>query len=183
LILLTGFAVICFGLIAITARLRVFSVFALVATYLLSALLFYFVLDAEFVALMVLVVYVGAIAVFFLFVVMILGGGVREETVFLPLLVPALFAIFLIYLSVGDMIFSSIPATPVADANKLFGAYELNNLMVIGAVLYDQFAALFVFAAVILYVAIVGVVFISSFVKAILRYRVAITDQVLLIFS
>jgi len=57
----------------------VYSIISLVWCFILSSLLLFF-LGEEFIGCMLLVVYVGAVAVLFLFVVMLLGTRLSEIT-------------------------------------------------------------------------------------------------------
>src|SRR5205085_7286088 len=76
------------GLLVITSKNTVQSVLYLILVFLLCSLLFIY-LGADFIGLIILIVYIGAIAVLFLFVVMMLNIRLLEIastfTVYLPL--------------------------------------------------------------------------------------------------
>jgi NADH:ubiquinone oxidoreductase subunit 6 (subunit J) len=67
-------ALLFFGTLAITVPSRVVSVVLLIINYLIGVLIA-LLLQLELIGMAVLIVYMGAIAVFFLFIVMVLGGN------------------------------------------------------------------------------------------------------------
>lgn len=77
LINIPSFLMVFFAVVAVSSRNSVHAVLALIMTFINAAVIF-LSLGAEFVALMLIVVYVGAVAVLFLFVVMMLS--IKQET-------------------------------------------------------------------------------------------------------
>src|ERR1700753_3615589 len=77
------------GLLVITSKNTVQSVLYLIVVFLLCSLLFIY-LGADFIGLIILIVYIGAIAVLFLFVVMMLNIRLLEDafsfTVYMPVI-------------------------------------------------------------------------------------------------
>ena len=75
------FLILVSGLLVITSKNTVQSVLYLILVFLLCSLLFIY-LGADFIGLIILIVYIGAIAVLFLFVVMMLNIRLLENTFF-----------------------------------------------------------------------------------------------------
>ena len=134
----------------IANRNPVYAVLSLIFTFLNISGLF-ILLGAEFIAMTVVIVYVGAVAVLFLFVVMMLGVD-RQHA---PLCsVPNLFAIAGSAVFAVDMflIIRSIDGTE----KRLDGPTNESNVGQIAQLLYDSFAIPFQTSGVILLVAMVG---------------------------
>ena len=73
-----SFFVIASSIGVITSKNPVYCVLYLILAFINSAILFLF-LNAEFLAMLLIVVYVGAVAVLFLFVVMMLNINIEEK--------------------------------------------------------------------------------------------------------
>ena len=141
----------------ITVRNPVHAALSLVLTFFTSAII-WLTLEAEFLAITLVLVYVGAVMVLFLFVVMMLDINIarlREGFVrYLPLGVAVSIILFLIMIRViSDGVFSLDPALePVAKAA------DYSNTKALGGVLYTEYVFAFEIAAVILLVAIVAAI-------------------------
>lgn len=149
------------ALMVVSSRNMVHSVMFLVLAFLNAAGLFV-LLNAEFLAMLLVVVYVGAIAVLFLFVVMMLNidskkikQGVNRHA---PLLI--LFAIIL---------FTEILLTIKASSIKSYDVSSLyqipkneHNVNAIGDVLYTNFILPFQLSGAILFVAMIGAIVLTS---------------------
>ncbi len=152
--LFAGLAVVA-ALGVITARNPVHSVMWLIFCFFNAAGLF-FLLDAEFIGILLILVYVGAVMVLFMFVVMMLHvnlAALREG--------------FLRYLPLGGAIAAALLAEIVAAGfsgvfskapNPGHADQQTNNTVEIGKVLYTHYLLGFEVAAVILLVALVGAV-------------------------
>jgi len=116
-------------------------------------------LGAEFLAMILVVVYVGAVAVLFLFVVMMLDVGLRERHAwFAPdLVVGGLVGVVLISELVGlAVVWKAAP-----EAAGLTGAPTpagLDNTHALGAVLYTEYAYLFQACGLVLLIAMIGAI-------------------------
>ena len=146
------------GLMVVTVRNPVHAALFLVLAFFTSAAV-WMLLEAEFLSLALVLVYVGAVMVLFLFVVMMLdvqGAPLRQGFIrYLPVgaLVAGVAALEL-YLVVGsDRLFGS-QAFPLPQ--RAGAAYS--NTQEIGAVLYTKYVYPFEIAAVILLVAIVAAI-------------------------
>ena len=148
------------GLMVIGARNPVHSVLFLILAFFNAAGLFV-LLGAEFLAMLLIVVYVGAVAVLFLFIVMMLDiDFVELRSGFLSympigLLVGLVLLAELIVAIGGWAISPDVAATlgePIPDlADK-------SNIEAIGALLYTKYVYYFLSAAMILLVAMIGAI-------------------------
>ena len=145
------------GVLVITLRNPVHAVLSLVLAFFSSAGL-WLLLEAEFLAIALVLVYVGAVMVLFLFVVMMLDintAAVREGFArYLP--VAVLFAVLMgvsLMLVVGPAHFglAQVPSPPPAAAH-------VNNTEQLGLALFTQFVLPLEIAAVILLVAIIAAI-------------------------
>lgn len=118
---------------------------------------------AEFLGLLFIVVYVGAIAVLFLFVVMMLNIKIviRESILKknIPLVIIAIFTFGLIMVNSLQPIFTS---------NEMYNSdvwinlvTPLSNVQVLGALLYTIYAELFITVSFILLVAMIGAIMLT----------------------
>jgi NADH-quinone oxidoreductase subunit J len=97
MIFLLYFLILIAGLLVITSKNTVQSVLYLILVFLLCSLLFIY-LGADFIGLIILIVYIGAIAVLFLFVIMMLNIRLLENTFFFSIYVPIIIFLSLIFI-------------------------------------------------------------------------------------
>jgi len=146
------------GGMVITVRNPVHAALFLVLAFFTSAGI-WLLLEAEFLAIALVLVYVGAVMVLFLFVVMMLDinlAPLREGFIrYLPVgaLVAALVALELFLVVASDRLFGKA-VYPVPTA----AGAEYSNTAEIGGVLYTTYVYPFEVAAVILLVAIVAAI-------------------------
>ena len=149
--------VVSSALLVVVSRNPVHSVLWLILMFLSSACLFV-LLGAEFVAMLLVIVYVGAVAVLFLFVVMMLDiNFIKLREGFLQYLpFGALLGIVLI-IELGILFFSQnfTEKSLVNYSNNLFLA-EKENTKIIGELLYTNYFYLFQISGIILLVAMIG---------------------------
>jgi NADH-quinone oxidoreductase subunit J len=142
----------------IAARNPVHSVLYLILAFVNAAGLFV-MMGAEFLAMILIVVYVGAVAVLFLFVVMMLDVDFAElkqgALQYLPigLLIAGIFLAEL-FLVVGAWVIG--PGVPQAIVSPIPG--NISNTEAISLVLYTQYVYFFEVAGMILLVAMVGAI-------------------------
>jgi NADH-quinone oxidoreductase subunit J len=142
----------------IAAKNPVHSVLFLILAFVNAAGLF-LLLGAEFLALILVVVYVGAVAVLFLFVVMMLDVDFTElrqgYLQYLPVgaLVGAIFLVELV-LVVGTWV--AAPGAEQAIAAPIPG--DVTNTEAIGRVLYTRYIHFFQLAGIVLLVAMIGAI-------------------------
>ena len=157
----------------ITARNPVHSVLFLILAFFNAAALFV-LLGAEFLAMILVVVYVGAVAVLFLFVVMMLDVDFVElrqgVLAYLPigaLVGVVLLAELLIVLS-GWVFAPHLAATVVVPIPGVGG---VSNTAALGAVLYTRYVFYFEGAGIILLVAMIGAIVLT------LRHKIGVKRQ------
>ncbi|HUC61353.1 MAG TPA: NADH-quinone oxidoreductase subunit J [Alphaproteobacteria bacterium] len=157
--LFAGIAVAA-GVMVIASRNPVHSVLYLILAFFNGAGLFV-LMGAEFLAMILVVVYVGAVAVLFLFVVMMLDIDfveLRQGFVkYLP--VGALVGIILfveLVLIVGSWVLAPAAAHTATDPILPFA--QVQNTAALGLVLYTKYVYLFQAAGMILLVAMIGAI-------------------------
>ncbi len=136
----------------------VHSVLWLILAFISAAGLF-ILLNAEFIAMLVVVVYVGAVAVLFLFVVMMLNSDPPSKQVKFSNFIPVgIITALVIFVELG-LIFSGWTfAENTYIANKNFIDTTENNTMSLGKVLYTEYFLSFQISGIILLVAMVGAI-------------------------
>ena len=156
------------GLMVVVSRNPVFSVLFLILAFFNAAGLFVLI-GAEFIAMLLVVVYVGAVAVLFLFVVMMLDINFAEMRAgfqkYLPLgLVVGGILVFELVAAIYGDAFSgaTLPAMP-----------EISNTRALGNVLYTKYLYLFQIAGLILLVAMIGAISLT------MRRRAGVRRQVI----
>jgi NADH-quinone oxidoreductase subunit J len=173
--LLAAVLLVC-ALAVVFARNPVHSVLFLIAAFFSAAGLFV-LLGAEFLAMLLVIVYVGAVAVLFLFVVMMLDvdfAALREGFArYLPLggLVAGIAAIEMVVVAVAYEGAAGKNAAPMASAAGL------SNAETIGRVLYTNYVYYFQAAGLVLLVAMIGAIVLTLKHKPGVRRQV-IADQV-----
>ena len=158
---LLAFVAVAAAFMVVAARNPVHSVMYLILTFFSAAGLF-ILMGAEFLALLLVMVYVGAVAVLFLFVVMMLDVDFVElKQGFLSYLpIGALVAIVLLL----EMIM--VGAAYVAGETKTVVVREtgISNLEAFGRVLYTDYAGVFEAAGFVLLVAMIGAIVLLSLI-------------------
>ena len=161
------------ALMVVFSRSAVHSVLWLVLAFFSSSGLFV-LLGAEFVAMIMVIVYVGAVAVLFLFVVMMLDVDFVKLRAGMSAYLPVGLLIALVLLVQLGFAFGNWEITDLALAQR--GAVtpdraEVENTMALGDVLYTQYALVFQLAGLILLVAMIGAIVLT------LRHRTGVKRQ------
>jgi len=140
----------------VTARNPVHSALFLVLTF-FSAAAIWLLLRAEFLAITLVLVYVGAVMVLFLFVVMMLDINVdRMRQGFWKALPVAAFVGVLIVIQLAMVLWAQFGTIRASDAPRLPADYS--NTEALGRLLYTEYVYAFEIAAVILLVAIIAAI-------------------------
>jgi len=161
------------GFLVVMARNPVHSVLWLILTFFSAAGLFV-LMGAEFVAMLLVIVYVGAVAVLFLFVVMMLDVDFAELKAgvakFLPLaLLIGLVLLGELTLVTGHWLFSEhAPALREAVAPA---TDDVHNTAALGMLIYTKYIFVFQLSGLILLVAMIGAIVLT------LRHRTDIKRQ------
>jgi NADH-quinone oxidoreductase subunit J len=156
----------------ISSRNPVHSVLFLILSFFSAAGLFV-TLGAEFLAMLLVVVYVGAVAVLFLFVVMMLDvdfAALRQGFArYMPL--GGLVAVILV---VEMIVVSTAVATQGATKNAPMVHGDVSNIESIGRVLYTDYVYFFQAAGLVLLVAMIGAIVLT------LRHKPGVRRQVIM---
>jgi NADH-quinone oxidoreductase subunit J len=168
-----AFVTIASGTMVITVRNPVHAVLFLILAFFNAAGLFV-LLGAEFIAMILVIVYVGAVAVLFLFVVMMLDVDFAE-----------LRAGFQKYLPVGGLIGALLlaelllvasawtiePKGALQISERIPSAIAMTNAEAIGRVLYTKYVYYFQISGFVLLIAMIGAIVLT------LRHREGIKRQ------
>ncbi|AKK19779.1 NADH-quinone oxidoreductase subunit J [Candidatus Liberibacter africanus] len=152
---LFSFMTIISAFLVVIARNPIYSVFSLIFAFVNSAGLF-LLLGAEFIAMITLIVYVGAVIVFFLFIIMMLDIDVvkaetKQKRRFLGSFFIGILAAELIICASNFLVFRS-----ESDFSRL--AFKGNNVENIGEFLYTKYAYPLEISGFILLLSMIGVI-------------------------
>ncbi|WP_296420892.1 NADH-quinone oxidoreductase subunit J [Pseudooctadecabacter sp.] len=158
------------GLMTVVSRNPVHSVLWLILAFLSSAGLFV-MLGAELLAMLLMIVYVGAVAVLFLFVVMMLDVDFAELKAEMAKYMPLALMIGVILLMQLALAFGVWGFSEGVDTRIAQPIEDVENTKALGLVLYDQYFLLFQLAGLILLVAMIGAIVLT------LRHRTDVKRQ------
>ena len=163
-------ALIFSAVMVIISQHSVFSLLFLVSCFIFSSFLL-FLLECEFLALLFIVVYVGAIAILFLFAIMML----ESKQINLSRNAIKYFPVGIVF-SVGLLVpILNIINNTFEDTSFIFSSFYLNNYVnwydlidstndvnVYGQILYSYFVLQFLVAGLILLLVLIGVVYLTN---------------------
>ncbi|WP_172299915.1 NADH-quinone oxidoreductase subunit J [Pseudoruegeria sp. HB172150] len=161
------------GLFTVVSRNPVHSVLWLILAFLSAAGLFV-LLGAEFVAMLLIIVYVGAVAVLFLFVVMMLDVDFAELKAEMARYMPLALLIGVVLLMEMGLAYGTwvtAEGVTVAESMGAIATPEVHNTAALGQLIYDDYIILFQLAGLILLVAMIGAIVLT------LRHRTWIKRQ------
>jgi NADH:ubiquinone oxidoreductase subunit 6 (subunit J) len=154
----------------IFSKSTVTSVLCLVGVFLLSGVCF-LLLGAEFLALMLILVYGGAISILFLFIIMMLNLRLVEvynvNLYYIPFYVficTLFFSLFIFFfenaLNIFNFLLWDLPR-PLSPFSVISLINYKSNLHILGVVLYNYFYFYVLIAALILFVAMIGAIYLT----------------------
>ncbi len=161
------------SLMVITSRSTVNSVFFLILDFISVGCLFIMV-GAEFLGMIILIVYVGAVAVLFLFVVMMLNVAEQKQSWFIGkksthipsgLIVSVLIFLELLVVIGGWKYKDNLMSSSTLYISKTTNTHEL------GSVMYTDYILYFQLAGVVLLLAMIGAILLTF------RERVGVKKQ------
>ena len=154
--------IIISSLLVIISKNPIHSVLFLILVFFNTSILFLFS-NAEFLAMVVLIVYIGAVAVLFLFVIMMLDINITKlRQTFLNYLPIGLFVGFIILLELFYVVSQSkLNFTQTSSIDNNISSQILDNTKVIGNILYTDYFLLFQISGIILLVAMIGAIFLT----------------------
>ncbi len=159
------------GLFTVLARNPVHSVLWLFLAFFSAAGLFV-LLGAEFIAMLLMIVYVGAVAVLFLFVVMMLDVDFAELKAGMSQYMPIGLAIGVVLLMALGVAYGDWRVHEGAEAARAAATPEgIENTAALGLLLYDQYFLIFQLAGLVLLVAMIGAIVLT------LRHREGVKRQ------
>ncbi|MFU8882918.1 MAG: NADH-quinone oxidoreductase subunit J [Rhodobacterales bacterium] len=159
------------GLFTVISRNPVHSVLWLILTFLSAAGLFV-LLGAEFVAMLLVIVYVGAVAVLFLFVVMMLDVDFAQLKAEMARYMPLALLIGVVLLMQLSLAFGVWQMSDGAMAARdAVTPTDVTNTAALGLLLYDKYFLLFQLSGLILLVAMIGAIVLT------LRHRKDVKRQ------
>ena len=151
------------SLMVITSRSTVNSVFFLILDFISVGCLFIMV-GAEFLGMIILIVYVGAVAVLFLFVVMMLNVAEQKQSWFIGkrsthipsgLIVSILILLELLVVVGGWKYKEDLMSSSTLSISKISNTHQL------GSVMYTDYILYFQLAGVILLLAMIGAILLT----------------------
>ena len=153
-----SFVMLLSSLMVISTKNPVHSVLFLILAFLNAAGIFV-ILHAEFLAMILIIVYVGAVAVLFLFVVMMLDIKTTIEKSNILQYLPI--GLFIGFVFIAELVIVLINTKLELSnmqilSNPLNKSAELSNTKAIGSILYTDYILHFQLAGVILLVAMIG---------------------------
>ncbi len=158
------------GIFTVVGRNPVHSVLWLILSFLSAAGLFV-LLGAEFVAMLLIIVYVGAVAVLFLFVVMMLDVDFAELKAEMAKYLPLGLLIGLVILMQLAMAFGVWSFSEGVETRLGAEIGEGSNTAQLGLLIYDDYILVFQLAGLILLVAMIGAIVLT------LRHREDVKRQ------
>jgi NADH-quinone oxidoreductase subunit J len=156
------FILVVSSLLIFFSNNHVYSVLFLILSFVISAIIL-IMFEVEFIGLLFIMVYVGAVAVLFLFVVMMINVKkksyqIKNPTIIYLNLIAGLFLWIKLYTTINATFFNS------ADNDAILYPFNytliqfdnLSNIEVIGQALYNGYNVAFILAGFILLVALIG---------------------------
>jgi len=163
LFFIVSILIITSSLLVITSKNPIHSVLFLILVFFNTSILFLFS-NAEFLAMVVLIVYIGAVAVLFLFVIMMLDINISKlRQTFLNYLPIGLLVGFIILLELIYVVSQSKLnfTQTISTNNNNISNQMLDNTKTIGNILYTDYFLLFQISGIILLVAMIGAIFLT----------------------
>jgi NADH-quinone oxidoreductase subunit J len=157
------FIIIIGACAVISAKNPVHSILFLILVFLNTAMLL-ISLGIDFLGIFIIIVYVGAIAILFLFVVMMLNIKLTElnDNIYKYLPIGFFFGLLFLFLFSFFVLDSASLNLPLTNSSHINWINELaikgNNLVQLGVILYTTYLPQLILAAIILLVAMLGVI-------------------------
>jgi NADH-quinone oxidoreductase subunit J len=158
------------GVLVVSSRNPVHSVLFLIVAFFNAAGLFVLI-GAEFLAMILVIVYVGAVAVLFLFVVMMLDIDFADLRSGFVRYLPIGALVGLILLAELVLVIGSWVVAPGVPSPAAAGGVPLTNTRALGDILYTRYLFAFQAAGLILLVAMIGAIVLT------LRHRTDVRRQ------
>jgi len=155
---LFSFILLASAVMVVSSRNPVHAVLFLILAFVNAAILF-LLAGAEFLAFILAIVYVGAVAVLFLFVVMMLDVDFVALREGFQRYAPIGALVALVLLVELAMVFAGWVIAPGAQNARLFPTpTDVTNTVAIGSLIYTNYLVLFQLSGIILLVAMIGAI-------------------------
>ena len=165
------------SIVVVSAKNSVRSVMFLILAFLNAAALF-ILLGAEFLSMLLIIVYVGAIAVLFLFIVMMLNVDRDELKIQFNRHIPVLITVAIVIFS-EIMLFVQFSSVKFYETKTLFPTPDnITNTKAIGNLLYTDFILPFQLSGAILFVAMIGAIVLTMKEETRFIRKQKISDQI-----
>ena len=165
LFFLLGFSSLC----VIFLQNTFFALLFLIFSFLLTSIILFF-MECEFLALMLIIIYVGAVAVLLLFVLMMLETKLKnlsKDTItYFPFGVFITGVFFIQFINLISNSFFNNLYSQSFSLNNSYNWYQnldsISDLEVYGQLLYTQFVFQVLIVGLILFLSLIGVVYLTS---------------------
>ncbi len=155
---LFSFILLASAVMVVSSRNPVHSVLFLILAFINAAILF-LMAGAEFLAMILVIVYVGAVAVLFMFVVMMLDVNFAELRAGFQRYAPVGALVAVILFVELALVVTGWTIAPGASAARLYPTpANVTNTQALGALIYTKYLVLFQLAGVILLVSMIGAI-------------------------
>ena len=151
----------CF--LVVFSKNPIYSILSLVNCFIISSIIL-LLLEVEFLALSFVIIYIGAVAILFLFVILMLDLKIFKSSFFFIkhyLIIVFFHTIFFFEISrpIVSAFALPFPLTKNKLIDWLFEIETLTNIEAIGQLIYTYYFLFFIIAGFILFLAIIGVLF------------------------
>ena len=178
------FLLSCFAVINVTKTLH--AVFMLIISFTFGACICIF-LEAYFVGFLFIIVYVGAVAVLFLFVLMLLDFSYSSDEFDNYEFKSSIYTYFVLlyfifsYYFMNNLMFDTINSIEFANFSFLEFFVFQSNVFLIGQIMYTQYFVAVILVSLILFIAMVGAICLAyiDFYPAVQAYSQDLTEQIL----
>lgn len=161
-----GLLILC-GLLVPLSSSPINSAIFLIMAFCNSAFILFF-FNVEFLSLIFIIIYVGAIAVLFLFVVMMLNIKITEQNILaysitnkILFIFMLFYCLFLILSYAFDNTFSRDIALSINKDEIILFLDEIHNINIIGQVLFNYFNSCLLIAGMMLLISLMGAILLT----------------------
>jgi len=167
-LILLGSLSVFFSFLIIGSKNPIHAIFALILTFITVAIIMIGYLECEFLSIIFLIVYVGAVSILFLFIVMLLNIKNIDLTDkffnYFPVGI-AIAILFLIeiyvYIYIGFFTYKSDLKMSFIYINFINKIDSLNDIQIIAQLLYENYYFIFIISSILLLIAMIGAILLT----------------------
>lgn len=167
-LIILGIFSIFFSILIISSKNPIHSIFSLILAFVLVSIIMLGYLQCEFLSIIFLIVYVGAVSILFLFIVMLLNIKNIDLTDKFFNYFPVGFSIaFIFLLELYIYIYVGLNTENVnISFNYVYVDFvntidSLTDVEIIAQLLYEEFALIFIIASILLLIAMIGAIILT----------------------